>query len=162
VESDEVLVISNRSARGQSPIKKYMNVEKVPQLFVAFGGTKFGDPKHCPSTMGWQPTTRERARVHAKYIPDHYPNSKFAVLWQNDDAGRDQLKGLIDRLGNKANLIIADETLNDPSIDSPIVALHASGANTLVSWVEPQGSAQAIEMSTAVAPPDSRPLARRT
>ena len=81
---------------------KYMNAKKVPQLFVASGGTKFGDPKNFPWTMGLQPNYQSEGRIYAKYILDHFPNSKIAVFWQNDDAGKDQFKGLKDGLGDKA------------------------------------------------------------
>jgi ABC-type branched-subunit amino acid transport system substrate-binding protein len=110
---------------------KYMNAKKVPQLFVASGGTKFGDPKNFPWTMGFQPNYQSEGRIYAKYILDHFPNSKIAVFWQNDDAGKDQFKGLKDGLGDKANMIIADRSyeVSDPSIDLQIVALHDSGAD---------------------------------
>ncbi len=147
VESDEVLLIFQPlGTPSNSAIEKYMNAKKVPQLFVASGGTKFGDPKHFPWTMGWQPNYQSEGRIYAKYILDHYPNSKIAVLWQNDDAGKDQFKGLKDGLGDKVNLIVADKPyeVSDPSIDSQIVALHDSGADTFFSWAAPKGSAQAI------------------
>ncbi len=147
VESDEVLLIFQPlGTPSNAAIEKYMNIKKVPQLFVASGGTKFGDPKHFPWTMGWQPNYQSEGRIYAKYILDHYPNSKIAVFWQNDDAGKDQFKGLKDGLGDKANLIVADKSyeVSDPSIDSQIVALHDSGADTFFSWAAPKGSAQAI------------------
>jgi ABC-type branched-subunit amino acid transport system substrate-binding protein len=123
-----------------------MNAKKVPQLFVASGGTKFGDPKNFPWTMGFQPNYQSEGRIYAKYIKDNFPNSKIAVLWQNDDAGKDQFKGLKDGLGDKINMIIADKSyeVSDPSIDSQIVALHDSGADIFFSWAAPKGSAQAI------------------
>jgi ABC-type branched-subunit amino acid transport system substrate-binding protein len=118
----------------------------VPQLFVATGATKWGDPKNFPWTMGWQPNYQSEGRIYAKYIRDHFPDAKIAVFWQNDDAGRDQVKGLRDGLGDKANMIIADKSyeVSDPNIDSQIVALHDSGADTFFSWAAPKGSAQAI------------------
>src|SRR5665647_2306109 len=127
-------------------IEQYMNAKKVPQLFVATGATKWGDPKDFPWTMGWQPNYQSEGRIYAKYILDHYPNGKIAVFWQNDDAGRDQVKGLRDGLGDKANMIIADKSyeVSDPSVDSQIVALHDSGADIFFSWAAPKGSAQAI------------------
>jgi ABC-type branched-subunit amino acid transport system substrate-binding protein len=147
VESDEVLFIfQSLGTPSNSAIMKYMNTKKVPQLFVASGGTKFGDPKNFPWTMGFQPNYQSEGRIYAKYIVDNFPNSKIAVFWQNDDAGKDQFKGLKDGLGDKVNMIIADKSyeVSDPSIDSQIVALHDSGADIFFSWAAPKGSAQAI------------------
>jgi len=147
VESDEVLLIfQSLGTPSNSAIQKYMNTQKVPQLFVATGATKWGDPKNFPWTMGWQPNYQSEGRIYAKYILDHFPDAKIAVFWQNDDAGRDQVKGLRDGLGDKANMIIADKSyeVSDPNIDSQIVALHDSGADTFFSWAAPKGSAQAI------------------
>jgi len=148
VESDEVLLIFQPlGTPSNSAIEKYMNAKKVPQLFVASGGTKFGDPKNFPWTMGWQPNYQSEGRIYAKYILDKYPNGKIAVLWQNDDAGKDQFKGLKDGLGDKAaSMIVADKSfeVSDPTIDSQIVALHDSNADIFFSWATPKGSAQAI------------------
>src|ERR1700716_2606603 len=147
VESDEVLLIfQSLGTPSNSAIMKYMNAKKVPQLFVASGGTKFGDPKNFPWTMGFQPNYQSEGRIYAKYILEHFPNGKIAVLWQNDDAGKDQFKGLKDGLGDKLGMIIADKSyeVSDPSIDSQIVALHDSGADIFFSWAAPKGSAQAI------------------
>jgi ABC-type branched-subunit amino acid transport system substrate-binding protein len=147
VESDEVLLIFQPlGTPSNAAIQKYMNVKKVPQLFVASGATKWGDPKHFPWTMGFQPNYQSEGRIYAKYILEHFPNSKIAVFWQNDDAGKDQVKGLRDGLGDKANMIIADKSyeVSDPTIDSQIVALHDSGADIFFSWAAPKGSAQAI------------------
>ena len=147
VEGDEVLLIFQPlGTPSNSAIQKYMNAKKVPQLFVATGATKWGDPKNFPWTMGWQPNYQSEGRIYAKYILEHFPNGKIAVFWQNDDAGRDQVKGLRDGLGDKANMIIADKSyeVSDPTIDSQIVALHDSGADIFFSWAAPKGSAQAI------------------
>ena len=148
VENDEVLFIFQAlGTPSNSAIHKYMNAKKVPQLFVATGATKWGDPKNFPWTMGWQPNYQSEGRIYAKYILDHFPDAKIAVFWQNDDAGRDQVKGLRDGLGDKAGkMIVADKSyeVSDPSIDSQIVALHDSGADTFFSWAAPKGSAQAI------------------
>src|SRR6201994_880244 len=147
VESDEVLLIFQPlGTPSNSAIMKYMNAKKVPQLFVASGGTKFGDPKNFPWTMGFQPNYQSEGRIYAKYIKEKFPDSKIAVLWQNDDAGKDQFKGLKDGLGDKLGMIVADKSyeVSDPSIDSQIVALHDSGADIFFSWAAPKGSAQAI------------------
>ncbi len=117
VEGDEVLLIfQSLGTPSNAAIQKYMNAKKVPQLFVASGATKWGDPKNFPWTMGWQPNYQSEGRIYAKYILDHYPNGKIAVFWQNDDAGKDQVKGLRDGLGDKAGMIIADKSyeVSDP------------------------------------------------
>src|SRR4030081_2098068 len=146
-ESDEVLLIFQPlGTPSNSAIMKYMNAKKVPQLFVASGGTKFGDPKNFPWTMGFQPNYQSEGHIYAEYILEHFPNGKIALFWQNDDTGKDQYKGLRDGLGDKINMIIADKSyeVSDPSIDSQIVALHDSGADIFFSWAAPKGSAQAI------------------
>src|ERR1700712_5454789 len=147
VESDEVLLIFQPlGTPSNSAIQKYMNAKKVPQLFVASGATKWGDPKNFPWTMGWQPNYQSEGRIYARDILDHYPDSKIAVFWQNDDAGKDQVRGLRDGLGDKAGMIIAAKSyeVSDPTIDSQIVALKDSGADIFFSWAAPKGSAQAI------------------
>jgi ABC-type branched-subunit amino acid transport system substrate-binding protein len=128
-------------------IQKYMNLKKVPQLFVASGATKWGDPKNFPWTMGWQPNYQSEGRIYAKYIMKNYPNGKIAVFWQNDDAGRDQFKGLKDGLGERVNMIVADASyeVSDPTIDSQIVTLKNSGADIFISDAAPKGAAQAIK-----------------
>jgi ABC-type branched-subunit amino acid transport system substrate-binding protein len=148
VESDEVLLIfQSLGTPSNASIQKYMNQKKVPQLFVATGATRWGDPQNFPWTIGWQPNYQSEARIYAKYVLDHYPNSKIAVFWQNDDAGKDQIKGLRDGLGDKASMIVADKTyeVTDPTIDSQIVALKDSGADVFFTWAAPKGAAQAIK-----------------
>ena len=149
VEGDEVLLVFQ--PLGTAPnvaIQKYLNGKKVPHLFIASGATRFGDPKDFPWTMGWQPNYQSEGRIYAKYILDKFPNGKIAVLWQNDDAGKDALKGLRDGLGDKAgSMIVADKSyeLTDPTLDSQIVALRASGADILFTWAAPKGAAQTIK-----------------
>ncbi len=119
VESDEVLLIfQSLGTPSNSAIMKYMNAKRVPQLFVASGATKWGDPKNFPWTMGFQPNYQSEGRIYARYILDHYPNGKIAVFWQNDDAGKDQVKGLRDGLGEKVSMIIADKSyeVSDPTM----------------------------------------------
>jgi ABC-type branched-subunit amino acid transport system substrate-binding protein len=121
VEGDEVLLIFQPlGTPSNAAIQKYMNAKKVPQLFVASGATRWGDPKNFPWTMGWQPNYQSEGRIYARYILDHYPNGRIAVFWQNDDAGKDQVKGLRDGLGDKAGMIVADKSyeVSDPTIDS--------------------------------------------
>jgi ABC-type branched-subunit amino acid transport system substrate-binding protein len=147
VESDEVLLIFQPlGTPSNSAIQKYMNTKKVPQLLVATGATKFGDPKNFPWTMGWQPTYQSEGRIVAKYILEKHPNSRIAIFWQNDDAGKDGVKGIRDGLGDKAKMIIADASyeVSDPTIDSQIVTLKNSGADTFISLAAPKAAAQAI------------------
>ena len=148
VESDEVLLIFNSlGTPSNSAIEKYMNAKKVPQLFVATGATKWNDPKDFPWTMGWQPSYQSEARIYAKYLMKEKPNAKIAVLYQNDDFGKDYLIGLREGLGAKADtMIVATKTYEttDPTVDSQIVALQGSGADTLLTAAVPKFAAQAI------------------
>src|SRR5256886_6243820 len=97
VEQDQVaFVFQPLGTPSNSAIHKYMNQKKVPQLFVATGATKWGDPKHFPWTMGWQPNYQSEGRIYAKYILEHYPKARIGILYQNDDYGRDVLKGVKD------------------------------------------------------------------
>src|SRR6202045_4298699 len=131
VESDEVLLVFNSlGTPSNSAIHKYMNSKKVPQLFVATGATKWNDPREFPWTMGWQPNYQSESRIYAKYLLKEKPNAKIAVLYQNDDYGKDYLKGLKDGLGAKAANIVAEESYEttEPSIDNHIVKLKATGA----------------------------------
>src|ERR1700749_2370832 len=111
VESDEVLVVFNPlGTPSNSAIQKYLNGKKVPQLFVATGATKWNDPKDFPWTIGWQPSYQSEARIYAKYLLKEKPDGKIAVLYQNDDFGKDYLKGLKDGFGAKASRITAEES----------------------------------------------------
>ena len=148
VESDEVLLIFNSlGTPSNSAIEKYMNTKKVPQLFVATGATKWDEPKQFPWTMGWQPSYQSEARIYAKYLMKEKPNGKVAVLYQNDDFGKDYLKGLKDGLGAKSSMITAEEgyETSEPSIDNHIVKLKASGADVFISITTPKFAAQAIK-----------------
>ena len=149
VESDEVLLIFN--SLGTPPntaIQKYMNTKKVPQLFVATGATKWNDPKDFPWTMGWQPSYQSESQIYAKYILKNHPNAKIAILYQNDDYGKDYVKGLKDGLGSKAaSMIIAEEAyeVSSPTIDSSIVKLKSLGADVFFDVTTPKFAAQAIK-----------------
>jgi ABC-type branched-subunit amino acid transport system substrate-binding protein len=149
VESDEVLFIFNSlGTPSNSAIHKYMNSKKVPQLFVATGATKWNDPKDFPWTMGWQPSYQSEARIYAKYLLKEKPGAKIAVLYQNDDYGKDYLKGLKDGLGAKAaSMIIAEESFetSEPTIDNHIVKLKSTGADVFVNIATPKFAAQAIK-----------------
>ena len=149
VESDEVLFIFNSlGTPPNSAIHKYMNSKKVPQLFVATGATKWNDPKDFPWTMGWQPNYQSESQIYAKYILKEKPNAKIAVLYQNDDYGKDYLKGLKDGLGAKAaSMIVAEESYEttEPSVDNHIVKLKSTNADIFVNITTPKFAAQAIK-----------------
>jgi branched-chain amino acid transport system substrate-binding protein len=148
VESDEVLLIFNSlGTPSNSAIQKYMNAKKVPQLFVATGATKWNEPKEFPWTMGWQPSYQSEARIYAKYLLKEKPDAKIGVFYQNDDFGKDYVKGLKDGLGAKSSMIIAEEgyETSEPSIDNHIVKLKASGADVFISVTTPKFAAQAIK-----------------
>ena len=149
VESDEVLFIFNSlGTPPNSAIQKYMNSKKVPQLFVATGATKWNDPKEFPWTMGWQPNYQSESRIYAKYILKEMPNAKIAILYQNDDYGKDYVKGLKDGLGAKAaSMIVAEDSYEttQPTIDSSIVKLKSTNADVFFNVTTPKFAAQAIK-----------------
>jgi len=154
VESDEVLFIFNPlGTPPNSAIQKYMNSKKVPQLFVATGATKWNDPKDNPWTMGWQPNYQSETQIYAKYILKEKPDAKIAVLYQNDDYGKDYLKGLKDGLGAKAaSMIIIEESYetSEPTIDSHIVKLKSTNADVFVNISTPKFAAQAIKKTAEI------------
>ncbi len=154
VESDEVLFIFNSlGTPPNSAIQKYMNTKKVPQLFVATGATKWNDPKDFPWTMGYQPNYQSEGRIYAKYILKNIPDAKIGILYQNDDYGKDYVKGLKDGLGAKAaSLIVREESYEttEPTIDSHIVNLKASGANVFFDASIPKFAAQAIKKAAEI------------
>jgi branched-chain amino acid transport system substrate-binding protein len=148
VEQDEVLLIyAPLGTPTNSAIHQYLNAKKVPQLFVATGATKWGDPQHFPWTMGWQPNYQTEARIYARYIVENLPNAKIGILYQNDDYGKDYLKGFKDGLGDKAAKLIVSEVSyesSDPTVDSQIVTLQGSGADVFFDVTIPKFAAQAI------------------
>jgi branched-chain amino acid transport system substrate-binding protein len=154
VESDEVLFIFNPlGTPPNSAIQKYMNSKKVPQLFVATGATKWNDPKDFPWTMGWQPNYQSESRIYAKYIMKEMPNAKIAILYQNDDYGKDYVKGLKDGLGAKAaSMIVIEESyeVSQPTIDSNIVKLKSTNADVFFNVTTPKFAAQAMKKMTEI------------
>ncbi|HML07991.1 MAG TPA: ABC transporter substrate-binding protein [Xanthobacteraceae bacterium] len=148
VEQEQVLLIfSSLGTAPNTAIHAYLNDNKVPQLFIATGAAKWNDPKNHPWTMAWSPSYRTEARIYARYILKKFPDAKIAVLYQNDDFGKDYLVGLNEGLGPGANkLIVATQSYEttDPTVDSQVVALQASGANVLLTAAIPKFAAQAI------------------
>jgi branched-chain amino acid transport system substrate-binding protein len=158
VESDEVLLIFNPlGTPSNTALQKYLNDRKVPHLFVASGATRWNDPKSFPWTMGWQPSYQSEARIYAHYLLTEKPDARIAVLYQNDDFGKDYVKGLKDGLGGKASMIVAEESYNtsDPTMDDHVARLKASGANVFVSITTPKFAAQAIKRLAEI---DWKPL----
>jgi branched-chain amino acid transport system substrate-binding protein len=153
VESDEVLVIfGSLGTSTNSAIRRYMNEKKVPQLFVASGASKWNDPKQFPWTMGWQPSYTSEARIYAKYIMKEKPDAKIGVLYQNDDFGKDYLKGLRDGLGAKESMIVLADgyETSEPAIDERVVKLKAAGADVFISITTPKFAAQAIKKAAEI------------
>jgi ABC-type branched-subunit amino acid transport system substrate-binding protein len=154
VESDEVLLIFNSlGTANNAAIQKYMNAKKVPQLFVATGATRWNDPLNFPWTMGYQLNYQSEARVYAKYILKEKPNARIAVLYQNDDYGKDYLRGLKDGLGDKAASFIVSEDaydISEPTIDSHIVKMKSVKADVFVDITGPKFAAQAIRKAAEI------------
>ncbi len=148
VEQEKVLLdFSPLGTPTNSAIQKYLNQQQVPQLLVATGATKWGDPQHFHWTMGWQPTYQTEGRIYARYLLQNKPDAKIGILFQNDDYGKDYVKGLKDGLGDKASKMIVMEVsyeTSDPTIDSQIVSLQGSGANVFYDVTIPKFAAQAI------------------
>ena len=154
VESDEVLLIfSPLGTPSNSAIQKYMNAKKVPQLFVQTGATKWNDPKNFPWTMGWQSNYQNEARIYAEYILREKPNARIAVLYQNDDYGKDYLKGLRDGLGERAaSMIVAEDAYDvaEPTIDTHVVKMKTIKADVFLDITTPKFAAQAIRKAAEI------------
>ena len=148
VESEQVAVVFNVLGTPlNTAIRPYMNQKKVPQLFIAAGATTFNDPQHFPWTMGWQPNLQAEATFYAQHLLKSKPDAKVAVLYQNDDFGKDLLNGLTTALGDKAKTMIVDAQnfqATDPTIDSQMIILKNSGADTLFLFTYAKQAAQAI------------------
>jgi branched-chain amino acid transport system substrate-binding protein len=147
VEQDEVLFIAG--SLGTAPnaaIQKYLNIKKVPQLFIATGATRWGDPENFPWTMGWQPSYQIEGGILGRYVASAHPTGKIGVLFQNDDSGKDYIKGFKAGLGDAARLIVAETSyeFSDPTVDSQVVALKSAGAETFFLHANPRYAAQAI------------------
>src|ERR1700756_2289630 len=153
IESDEVLFLFNQLGTPTNmSVIKYVNAKKVPQLFIAAGGTIFGDHKTYPWSMGFQPSYQSETRIYGKYLRDNYPNGTIAVLSSNDDFGRDNMKGLKDGLGDAVGNIVAEATYETgaPTIDSELVKLKFSGADIFVNFASAKFAAQAIKKAAEI------------
>jgi branched-chain amino acid transport system substrate-binding protein len=154
VEEDHVFLIAGAAGTPtNSAIWGYMNEHKVPQLFVATGATKWDDPKGHPWTMGWQPSYQAEGRIYAAYILKHKPDAKAGVLYQDDDFGKDYLKGVVDGFGAEAASIIkvkASYETTDSTVDSQIVQMKAAGCNVIVNTAIEKFAAQAIRKAAEI------------
>ena len=148
VEQDEVLFLYGQlGTPPNSAIHKYVNAKKIPHIFLATGASKWNDPKGNPWTIGWQPNYQSESKLYASHIQKNSPNAKIAILYQNDDYGKDYLKGFKDGLGDKGKSMIVSEVsyeVTDPTIDSQIIALKATGADVFFNITTPKFAAQAI------------------
>ena len=130
-----------------------MNAKKVPQLFVATGATKWGDPKNFPWTMGWQPNYQSESKVFVAHLLETKPNAKVAILYQNDDYGKDYVKGFEDGLGDKAKTMIVSKLsyeVTDPTVDSQLLSIKASGADTFFNVTTPKFAAMVIKKNAEI------------
>ena len=154
VEQEEVLLLfSTNGTPTNTAIHKYVNAKKVPHLFIAAGASKWGDPKNYPWTTAFDLPWLHQARVIAKYLLREHPGAKIAVLYQNDDAGRDYLNGLKEGLGQQAGkMIVAEQSydVTDPTVDQQILSLKASGADTFFNITTPRFAAQAIRKTSDI------------
>jgi branched-chain amino acid transport system substrate-binding protein len=148
IESDEVLLLfGTLGTAPNSAIQKYVNAKKIPQLFVATGATKWNEPKKFPWTMGWLPSYQSESRIYAKYLLKEKPAAKVAVLYQNDDMGKDYLKGLTDGMSGDPSRIVAQESyeISEPTIESHIVKLKSYNPDAIIFFTTPKFGAQAIK-----------------
>ena len=146
VESDDVLFIfQSLGTPTNAAIEKYLNDKKVPQLFVATGATRFGDPKNFPWTMGWQPTYQTEGRIYARFLLQNHPNAKIGILYQDDDSGKDYVKGLKDGLEGKMQIVAeVPYQVTDPTVDSQVVTIKNFDADVFFIEASPKFAAQAI------------------
>ena len=151
VEQEKVLLMFGSFGTSDNlATRQYLNERKIPQLFIASGGEEWAHPRKFPWTMGWQPAFRAEGRIFANYIQAAYANRKIAVLWQNDQFGRDLFRGLREGLGDTASLIVADSAfdVSDNSIDGQLEILKDSGADILVFNGAPSVAARAIRRAS--------------
>ncbi len=149
VEQERVLFLfQTLGTPTNSAVYRSLNAKKVPDLFIATGASKWGaNPKKYPWVMGWQPTYRTEAKIYAKYVLQNIEDPKVAILYQNDDYGKDYLNGFLEGLGSKAGSVVVAQQpyeVTDPTIDSQIVQFKESGANVFFNVTTPKFAAQAI------------------
>ncbi|MFO1169318.1 MAG: ABC transporter substrate-binding protein, partial [Rhodoblastus sp.] len=148
VESDEVLLtFQGLGTPAQAAVQKYLNDKKIPQLLVSSGATRFTDPKNFPWTMAYNPNYQSEGHIYAQLVLKQYPNAKIGILMQNDDFGKDYVKGFKDALGDKVSMIVSEATyeVSDPTVDSQIVKLKGSGADLFFNVSTPKFAAQSMK-----------------
>jgi len=149
VEEEEVLLLMGTLGTAQNTaIHKYVNQKKIPHLFLNSGANKWGDPKNFPWTMGFIPSYATEGKAFAKHILSTKPGAKIGILYQNDDFGKDYLKGVLDGLGDKAKTMVVSQLtyeITDPTVDSQLLTLKGSGADTFINITTPKFAAQAIK-----------------
>ena len=148
VESDEVLLTFQIiGTPPNAAVQKYLNEKKIPQLLASTGATRFTDPKNFPWTIAYNPNYQSEAHIYAKYILQNHPTAKIGILYQNDDLGKDYVKGLRDALGDKASMIVSEASyeLSDPTVDAQMVKLRSSGADLFYNITTPKFGAQSIK-----------------
>ncbi len=153
VESDEVLLIfGSLGTATNAAVQKYLNTKKVPQLFIASGASRWQDYKSSPWSMAWIPSYRTEARIMSKYVVEKIPNAKVAILYQADDLGKDYLKGFEENFAGTSATIVSKLSYDvmDPTVDSQVVSLAASGANVFFNISSPKFAAQAIRKSREI------------
>ena len=153
VEGDKIFALfQSLGTPCNTAIHKYMNQKKVPQLYVATGASKWGDPKNFPWTMGFQPDYHTEAIIYAKHVLANVKDPKIGVLTQNDDFGRDYLDGLKEGLGKDVSRIVKAVTFEatDPTVDSQIIQLKDSGANVFMNFAGPKAAAQGIRKAVDI------------
>lgn len=148
VESEGVaFMFQTLGTATSSAVLKYLDQKKIPLLFVAAGADKFGDHAANPWVMGFQPSYRVESKIYGRHILKENPAAKICVLYQNDDFGKDYVLGLKEALGDQHQSMLVNEAsyeVTDPTIDSQIVSLQASGCTTLVTAATPKFAAQTI------------------
>jgi branched-chain amino acid transport system substrate-binding protein len=151
VEQEGVALIFGSAGLGNLAVRRYLNDHRVPQLFVLAPSELFNDPQHFPWTIGLQPTFYNDGKTHAKYILAHKPDAKIAILYETGEISKESVRGFRDGLGDKASQLIVKELpyeVTDPTVDSQIVSLKASGADTFYNVSSPKFAAQAIRKSS--------------
>jgi branched-chain amino acid transport system substrate-binding protein len=154
VEDDKVLfLVGSAGTANNTAVQRYLNSRKVPQLFIGSGASKWGNYKDYPWSMGWAPDYQTEAAIYAQYILANIPDAKIGILYQNDDFGKDLIAGLRAGLGDRADKMIvaqASYEFTDPTVDSQIITLQASGANVFLNAATPKFAAQAIRKAADI------------
>ena len=154
VEQQKVLLIFGPlGTPTNAATQKYLNIRKVPQLFVSSGAERWGDHRQFPWSIGFNPTYVTEGRIYAAHILASRPDAKVAVLYQNDEFGKDIVRGFLDGLGDKARSMVvaqASYEVSDPTVDSQIISLRSSGADTLMNFSQTKFAAQTIRKMAAI------------